>query len=85
MNLGIFAASIFEGFFEAVAGFLGLLFRATNSYGGAIIILTIIVMTVTAPLTLKSTRSMLQMQRHQPGSRSCRPSTRMTASASTPR
>ena len=66
MNLGIFAASIFEGFFEAVAGFLGLLFQVTNSYGGAIIILTIIVMTVTAPLTLKSTRSMLQMQRHQP-------------------
>ena len=61
MNLGIFAASIFEGFFEAVAGFLGLLFQATNSYGGAIIILTIIVMTVTAPLTLKSTRSMLQL------------------------
>lgn len=66
MNLGILAASVFEGFFEAVADFLGLLFRFTGSYGGAIILLTIIVMTVTAPLTLKSTRSMLQMQRHQP-------------------
>jgi len=66
MSLGILAASIFEGFFSFVAGVLGFLYQLTNSYGGAIIILTIIVMVITAPLTLKSTRSMLQMQRHQP-------------------
>ena len=60
------AASIFEGFFKIVADFLGWLYQATDSYGGAIVLLTVIVMAVTAPLTLKSTRSMLQMQRHQP-------------------
>jgi len=66
MNLGLLGAGVFEGFFEVIAKFLGLLYSVTGSYGVAIIILTIIVMTVTAPLTLKSTRSMLQMQRHQP-------------------
>lgn len=57
---------MFEGFFSAVASVLAFLFKLTDSYGGAIILLTIIVMAVTAPLTLKSTRSMLQMQRYQP-------------------
>lgn len=66
MTLGILAAGMFEGFFSAVAGLLGWLYELTDSYGGAIILLTIGVMIVTAPLTLKSTRSMLQMQRHQP-------------------
>lgn len=66
MTIGILAAGVFEGFFELVADFLGVLYRVTGSYGIAIILLTIIVMVVTAPLTLKSTRSMLQMQRHQP-------------------
>ena len=60
------AASIFEGFFKIVADILGFLFNLTNSYGGAILLLTIGVMIITSPLTLKSTRSMLQMQRHQP-------------------
>ena len=66
MTFSILAAGMFEGFFEAIATFLGWLYNLTDSYGGAIILLTIIVMVVTAPLTLKSTRSMLQMQRHQP-------------------
>ena len=55
-----------EWFFEAVASFLGVLYAFTGSYGGAIILLTLVVMAVTSPLTLKSTRSMLQMQRFQP-------------------
>jgi YidC/Oxa1 family membrane protein insertase len=37
-----------------------------NSYGVAVILLTLAVMLVSTPLTLKSTKSMLQMQRLQP-------------------
>lgn len=65
MTLGILAAGA-DGFYSITAGFLNLLYSLTNSYGGAIILLTIVVMIVTAPLTLKSTRSMLELQRHQP-------------------
>ena len=36
------------------------------SYGGAIILLTLTVMLVLTPLTLRGTRSMLRMQRLQP-------------------
>lgn len=66
MTLALLAAGVFDGFYSVIAGLLNLLYSLTNSYGGAIILLTIIVMIVTAPLTLKSTRSMLEMQRHQP-------------------
>lgn len=62
----ILAAGTFEGFYRVASDLLGFLYRITNSYGGAIVLLTIVVMAVTAPLTLKSTRSMVQMQRHQP-------------------
>ena len=58
--------AVFDGFFEVVAKILAALYSVTGSYGGAIILLTIGVMIITAPLTLKSTRSMLQMQRLQP-------------------
>ena len=59
-------ASVFDGFFEVVAKILATFYDWTGSYGGSIIILTIVVMTLTAPLTLKSTKSMLQMTRLQP-------------------
>lgn len=59
-------SGVFDGFFEVVARLLAALYSLTDSYGGAIIMLTIIVMILTAPLTLKSTKSMLQMQRLQP-------------------
>lgn len=59
-------ASVFDGFFEVVAKILASFYDISGSYGGAIIMLTIVVMVVTAPLTLKSTKSMLQMQRLQP-------------------
>ena len=57
---------MFEGFFEVVATILGWFYGVTHSYGGAIVLLTIAVMIITSPLTLKSTRSMVQMQRLQP-------------------
>lgn len=57
---------MFEGFFEVVAAVLAFFYGFTNSYGLAITLLTLVVMVITAPLTLKSTRSMVQMQRLQP-------------------
>jgi YidC/Oxa1 family membrane protein insertase len=52
--------------FDGIAGILSLLYDLWPSYGGAIILLTLIVMVVTTPLTLKGTRSMMVMQRLQP-------------------
>jgi YidC/Oxa1 family membrane protein insertase len=40
--------------------------RVWDSYGMAVIMLTLAVMVISTPLTLKSTKSMLQMQRLQP-------------------
>ncbi len=55
-----------ESLFRLVSGVLAFFFNFTHSYGLSIMLLTICVMIVTAPLTLKSTRSMVQMQRMQP-------------------
>lgn len=55
-----------EGFYSVAAKVLSALYGLTNSYGIAILLLTVIVMILTAPLTLKSTRSMVELQRHQP-------------------
>jgi YidC/Oxa1 family membrane protein insertase len=60
------AASVFEGFFEFIASILAWFYGLVPSYGFAIIALTLTVMVVITPLTLKGTKSMLQMQRMQP-------------------
>lgn len=60
------AASMFEGFFEFISSILAWFYSILPSYGMAITLLTVTVMVVITPLTLKSTRSMLQMQRLQP-------------------
>ena len=57
---------MFEGFFRFVSGILGWYYSLTHSYGISIILLTVTVMLVITPLTLKSTKSMMQMQRMQP-------------------
>ncbi len=57
---------MFDGFFEAVASLMSWFYGLIPSYGLAIILLTITVMVIITPLTLKSTKSMLQMQRLQP-------------------
>ncbi|MCB1004237.1 MAG: membrane protein insertase YidC, partial [Acidimicrobiales bacterium] len=58
---------MFESFFDAFANVLNFFFEITGeSYGGAIILLTLSVMIILTPLTLKSTRSMMRMQRLQP-------------------
>ena len=64
---------MFEQFFDALASVLNFFYtlvptgiRATAGFGLAIMGLTVLVMTLITPLTVKSTRSMLQMQRLQP-------------------
>ncbi len=52
--------------FDLIASVLAWFYSVVPSYGFAVGMLTITVMVVVTPLTLKSTRSMLQMQRLQP-------------------
>jgi YidC/Oxa1 family membrane protein insertase len=52
--------------FQALAGLLAFFYELVPSYGVAILLLTLTVMLVVTPLTWKSTRSMLEMQRLQP-------------------
>ena len=52
--------------FQALAGLLAFFYDLVPSYAFAIAMLTFTVMLVLSPLTLKSTRNMLEMQRLQP-------------------
>jgi YidC/Oxa1 family membrane protein insertase len=52
--------------FKWIAGALSWFYELWPSYGGAIVLLTLAIMIVLTPLTLKGTRSMLAMQRLQP-------------------
>ncbi len=52
--------------FGILARLLEFLYSIWPSYGGSIILFTVIIMVVLAPLTFKSTRSMLAMQALQP-------------------
>ena len=53
--------------FDLIASVLAFFYEYVfQSYGLSIILLTLAVMIVATPLTLKSTKSMLQMQRLQP-------------------
>ena len=52
--------------FDLIASVLAFFYDLWPSYGVSIILLTLAVMIVSTPLTLKSTKSMLQMQRLQP-------------------
>jgi YidC/Oxa1 family membrane protein insertase len=57
---------MFEGLFEVVAKTLSFFYDLIPNYAIAIALLTLAVMVVTTPFTLKGTRSMIQMQRLQP-------------------
>jgi YidC/Oxa1 family membrane protein insertase len=64
---------MFEQFFDALASVLNFFYtlippgiRSVAGFGIAIMCLTVLVMALITPLTVKSTRSMLQMQRLQP-------------------
>src|SRR5687768_8670164 len=52
--------------FDALAGALAFFYDLVSSYGGAIALLTLAIMLVLSPLSIKSTRSMIKMQRVQP-------------------
>lgn len=52
--------------FDAMAQLLALFYSIIPSYGFAIILLTVVVMVIVTPLTLKGTKSMMLMQQMQP-------------------
>lgn len=55
-----------EAFFKAFATVLAFFYDITGNYAVAIILLTLAVMIIVTPLTLKGTRSMMVMQQLQP-------------------
>lgn len=57
---------MFEQFFQALGSVLNFFYTLVPNYGLAIMMLTVLVMLLITPLNVKSTRSMLQMQRLQP-------------------
>jgi YidC/Oxa1 family membrane protein insertase len=57
---------VLDPFFDLFATLLSFFYELVPSYGVAIILLTIAVMLLVTPLTLKGTRSMLELQMHQP-------------------
>lgn len=52
--------------FDALAAALAFFYDLWPSYGGAIVLFTLAIMLVLSPLSIKSTRSMIKMQRVQP-------------------
>ncbi|MGH9088709.1 MAG: YidC/Oxa1 family membrane protein insertase, partial [Acidimicrobiales bacterium] len=57
---------IFHPLFVAIADILAYIYGLVPNYAAAIAILTVVIMAVLTPLTIKSTRSMLAMQEIQP-------------------
>ena len=62
----MFAASILNPLYQLVSTILAAFYQVTSDYSVAIGLLTLVIMIVVMPLTLKSTKSMLEMQRIQP-------------------
>src|ERR1700694_4502780 len=56
------SSNIFTPLFQAIAGLLTAFYAVIPSFGGSIILLTLVVMIIVSPLTVKSTRSMVAMQ-----------------------
>jgi YidC/Oxa1 family membrane protein insertase len=57
---------MFDGIFEIFAQTLSFFYDLVPNYAVAIMLLTLLVMVITTPFTLKGTRSMIQMQHLQP-------------------
>jgi YidC/Oxa1 family membrane protein insertase len=57
---------VFAGVFEVPAALLDWFYELTSNYALAISLIAVVVMVVTAPLVLKSTKGMLEMQRLAP-------------------
>jgi YidC/Oxa1 family membrane protein insertase len=64
--LGSTLGHTFAPIFEALAWLIAIFYALIPNYAIAIALLTVVVMIVTAPLTVKSTRSMVAMQRLAP-------------------
>jgi len=58
--------NLLDSLFSGIAALLALCYSFTDNYALAIGVFTLIIMLVFTPLTLKSTRSMMAMQRLQP-------------------
>jgi YidC/Oxa1 family membrane protein insertase len=61
-----FVGQIFHPIFVALATTLAAIYGLTASYGLAIIVMTIVIMALLLPLTIRNTRSTMAMQRLQP-------------------
>ena len=57
---------IAAGVFDLPSSLLAWFYSLTHSYAAAIALIAVVVMVITAPLTLKSTKGMLEMQRLAP-------------------
>src|SRR5918992_303368 len=57
---------MFDALFDGLAWMLAFFYELWPSYGGAIILFTVAIMLVLSPLSIKSTRSMIAMQRVSP-------------------
>src|ERR1043166_8421929 len=57
---------MFHAIAKPMASLLAFFYQLIPNYGVAIVLLTVVVMIVLTPFTVKSTRSMLAMQRLQP-------------------
>ncbi len=57
---------MFDVIFNLIGEILAFCYQLWPSYGMAVAGLTLVVMVIVTPLTLKGTKSMLQMQRYQP-------------------
>jgi len=57
---------MFDPLFDGLAALMAFFYDVWPSYGGTIILLTLTVMLVLTPLTLRGTKSMLRMQQLQP-------------------
>jgi YidC/Oxa1 family membrane protein insertase len=64
--LGSALGRLFQPLYQAMAWLLAACYALIPNYAVAITLLTVVVMAVSAPLTIKSSRSMLAMQRLQP-------------------
>ena len=57
---------MFDALFDGLAAAIAFFYDLWPSYAAAIILFTLAVMLITSPLSIKSTRSMIRMQRVQP-------------------
>jgi len=64
--LGSTIGQIFQPLYEALAWTIALFYAVIPNFAVAIALLTVVVMIITAPLTVKSTRSTIAMQRVAP-------------------